>query len=209
MDKKFKEWENSTPAFDFNDKFVYQQIKRNKQKVFLTRILQVCACCFALIFVLTNTSPAYIKATKNIPLLNALNELFNLNKSMYTAIENDYIQEMNITKEENGIKVDIDYMVMDEKSIYLFYQVTKDGQRLKYTPEEYQASIDLLMDGFTSSCELEVIEEYDIIHFNVLSFEEESKIIEEFDFIIDYQENEIIIPITVDQSKISKRIWVW
>ena len=159
---KLDKWKQANSSFDFNEQLIYKQIKRNKQKVFFTRILQGCACVFALIFVLTNTSPTYIQATKNIPLLNKLNELFSLNKNMLVAIENDYIQELDIVKEEHGIKVDVDYMMMDEKSIYIFYTVTKDGERLNYTPYEYQSKIVIPSEDGSFSSSLDETEEYGI-----------------------------------------------
>ena len=95
MNKKIKEWEQANSSFTYNEEFVYKQIRRAKVNVFFTKAMQLCTCVLALIFVLVNTSPAYIQATKDIPLLNTLNEILNFNPSVNSAIENDYIQELN------------------------------------------------------------------------------------------------------------------
>ncbi len=202
---KLDKWKQANTSFDFNEQLIYQQIKRNKQKVFFKRLLQACTCVFTLIFVLSNTSPTYIQATKDIPLLNKLNELFSLNKNMLVAIENDYIQELDIVKEEHGIKVDVDYMVMDEKSIYLFYTVTKDGKRLSYTPDEYQSKIKVPVGDGTFSSSLEETDEYDIINYEILTLVDDSANFDNFDFVIIYNDQDIVMNIPVDQSKIAKK----
>lgn len=202
---KLDKWKQANSSFDFNEQLIVRQMKRSKQKVFFKRVLQTCTCVFALIFVLTNTSPTYIQATKDIPLLNKLNELFSLNKNMLVAIENDYIQELDIVKEEYGIKVDVDYMVMDEKSIYIFYTVTKDGERLRYTPDEYQSKIEIPVEDGSFSSSLDETEEYDIINYEILTLVDDVATFDNFDFVIIYNNQDIVMNIPVDQSKIAKK----
>lgn len=200
MDKKIKEWKQASSSFDFDEKFVIKQMKRNKYRTIFISTLKTCLCACALLFVLVNTNTDYVKATKDIPILNKINELFSLNKNMLVAIENDYIQELNIVKEEGNIKVKVDYMVVDEKNIYLFYQVFEKNNRLS---NGYQASIELNMDGFSSSSNYTETEEYDIMQYNIHYVENEIKL-ESFDFIVNCKAEEIIIPITIDQDSIAK-----
>ena len=203
MNKKLKEWEQASSSFDFDETFVLKQIQRNKHKKVYFNILKTCFAVLSCIFVLTNTSHDYVKATKDIPILNKINELFSLNKNMLVAIENDYIQELNITKQQGDIQVNVDYMIVDEKSIYLFYQVTNNGNRLRYTPDEYQASIDLHKEGYSAGWSGDETDEYDIIQYE-LNYTEEEFNIDSFDFIIVYHGDKIRIPIAIDQNKIAK-----
>lgn len=203
MNKKLKEWEQASSSFDFDETFVLKQIKKNKHKKVYLNILKTCFAVLACIFILTNTSHDYVKATKDIPILNKINELFSLNKNMLVAIENDYIQELNITKKQGDIQVNVDYMIVDEKSIYLFYQVTNNGNRLRYTPDEYQASIDLHKENYSAGWSGDETDEYDIIQYE-LNYTEEEFSIDLFDFIIIYQGDKIRIPINIDQNRIAK-----
>lgn len=200
MNKKLKEWEQASSSFDFDETFVLKQIQRNKHKKVYFNILKTCFAVLACIFVLTNTSHDYVKATKDIPILNKINELFSLNKNMLVAIENDYIQELNITKQQGDIKVDIDYMIVDEKNIYLFYKVYENNSRLD---SEFTASIKIDDDGYSSSSHYTKTENYEILQFN-LYYLEEDFVLNTFDFLVDYRGNEIIIPIQIDQTKIAK-----
>lgn len=200
MNHKFKEWEQASSSFDFDETFVTQQIKRNKHKRIYLNILKTCFCVFACIFVLTNTSSDYVKATKDIPILNKINELFSLNKNMLVAIENDYIQELDIIEELGNIKVDVDYMVVDEKNIYLFYQVFENNNRLD---SGYSASIELNKDGYSSSTSYDKTDEYDILQYNI-HYIEDDFVLDDFDFVIEYKTNKVIIPITIDKEKIAK-----
>ena len=203
MNKKFNEWEQASSSFNFDETFVLKQIKRNKHKKVYLNLLKTCFAVLSCIFILTNTSHDYVKATKDIPILNKINELFSLNKNMLVAIENDYIQELNITKQQGDIQVKVDYMIADEKNIYLFYQVTDKNNRLSYTPNEYEASIDLHKEGYSAGWSTNETDEYDIIQYE-LNYMEEKFSIDSFDFVIHYLGNKIIIPITIDQEKIAK-----
>ena len=197
MNKKLKEWEQASSSFDFDETFVLKQIKRNKHKRVYLNILKTCFAVLICIFVLTNTSHDYVKATKDIPILNKINELFSLNKNMLVAIENDYIQELNIVKEQGDIQVKVDYMVVDEKNIYLFYQVTEKNN------QECQVSIELNKDGYSASWGIEETEKYDILQYNFHHLEEDFYL-ETFDLVVENDEDKIVIPITIDQDKIAE-----
>ena len=211
---KLDKWKESNSSFDFNEQLVYQQIKRNKQKVFFKRVLQGCICVFALIFVLTNTSSTYIKATKDIPLLSKLNELLSLNKNMMIAIENDYIQELNLSKKDGNFEVKVDYMVVDEKSVYVFFNSYYKGEKVEretlVESEEfgkYDVQISILTDKeYCGSYVWDNNDEYDVAEYVIAHSDVvEDFVIEQFDLTVTYGENQVSFIIDVDLDSIPKR----
>ena len=133
MKNKLKEWELAQTSFAYNEHFIYKQINRCKRNRLFMSTFKLCACCFALIFVLANTSTTYIKATQNIPLLSKFNEILNLNDNVYIALNNDYVQEINITKTSGDLTVTVDNIIADEKNVYVFYRPYYKG---KYITED-------------------------------------------------------------------------
>ena len=132
MNKKIKEWEQANSSFTYNEEFVYKQIKRSKRNTLFIKTMQICTCCITLLFVLVNTSESYVKATQDILLLNKLNNFFDLTPSVSIAIDNNYIQEINLTKEDGDFKVIVDKMVVDKNSVYLFYKAYYQDERIDF-----------------------------------------------------------------------------
>ena len=89
----------------------------------------------------SNTSQSFVNATRNIPILNKLTEALNINESIKFAMENDYIQVFDQTVEEDDLKVVVDSMLVDEKSIYVFYNVYSNDEKLN--PADYIVSASL------------------------------------------------------------------
>ena len=96
MDKKqINEWSKMNSKFDFNEKFVRQNMKKeNKEFQYLLRGCLITLVCM---FVLTNVSQDYVQALQGIPFLNTVNEWLRID-SYNLAKEKDYVQEINLTK---------------------------------------------------------------------------------------------------------------
>ena len=197
--KQIDKWKESNSNFDFNEDFVYQQIKRNKTKVIFKRILQVCTCCLALIFVLSNTSTTYIQATKSIPLLGQLNELLNFNSSIYKAIENDYIQKLDIKEEKDGLKVHVEQVVADEKEIYVFYHITYNGKDLDV--HEYDVEYPKSYLGGPRVMDQLIRDGYHISYDEVL---DTSKLIDNYNLEFTYNNINLKVNIPIDENRIAK-----
>ena len=105
MDKKqINEWSKMNSKFDFNEKFVRQNMrKENKGFQYLLRGCAVLGMC---LLVLVSTNPNVIKAMKGSPFFGDVIEWFGL-VSYEQALENDYIQRIAYNKPYRRVKSDI------------------------------------------------------------------------------------------------------
>lgn len=85
---------------------------------------------------LINVSPAVSAACQELPLIRELVELLTFNPSLRLAVENDYIQMVGQEQNRDGITARVEYLIVDQKQVNIFYTLTsEDGSALDATPE--------------------------------------------------------------------------
>lgn len=96
-----------------------------------------CLAAVLLSFVgLINLSPAVSAACQELPLLRELAGLLTFNPSLRLAIENDYIQMVGQEQSRDGITARVEYLIVDQKQVNIFYSLTaEDGSSLDAAPE--------------------------------------------------------------------------
>lgn len=123
-----KELETPNPAVEYT---LIRAKARNRRRKWIYTPAAALACIFSCFVLLINVSAPAALACSKIPVLKELTELFHFNQSMEAAIDNDYVQELNLKQMKNGITVSLDYAVLDQKQINIFYHVTmKNSEEL-------------------------------------------------------------------------------
>ena len=87
--------------------------------------------CFAIFILLVNLSAPIANACSRVPFLRELAESVIFSKSLTNAVENDYVQTMDLEQTQNGITAKIEYLIVDQKQVNIFYRLTSE----KYTGE--------------------------------------------------------------------------
>ena len=68
-------------------------------------------------------------------------------KSLTDAAENEYVQPLNLTQEENGVTVSVEYLIVDQKQGNAFFRVASEQDA------EYEITPDVLTrDKKSASC---------------------------------------------------------
>lgn len=104
---------------------------RRKKRAFTASISALAA---SLLFVLlVNTSTAFANVVAEMPVIGQLAEFVKLNKSLSKAIENDYVQEVNLIAWDGSKSLFLPYVIADEKNLVLFLRLPdeykpKDGE---------------------------------------------------------------------------------
>ena len=128
-----KELEENTP--DLSSSIRKAKCRRNRI-VFAYRPLVSLAACFVLFVLLVNFSAPVAQACANVPFLQALVEAVTFDRSLSNAVENDYVQQMDLVQEENGITAKIEYVIVDQKQVNIFYRLESEDYQYMYgTPE--------------------------------------------------------------------------
>lgn len=109
--------------------------KKRSAASYCLRPLAGLAAAFALFVLLINLSPSVAKACEGVPFLASLTRSLRISDSLVEAVENDYYQRVDQQQTIDGVTVTVDYMIMDEKSLTVFYRDDQpEGSNLLVCP---------------------------------------------------------------------------
>lgn len=95
---------------------------RKARKQFLYQPLMGLVAVFAVFVLSVNFCAPVAEACAKVPFLRELAEAVKFSKSLSTAVENEYVQEMNLKQTKGGITVEIPYLIVDQKQVNVFYR---------------------------------------------------------------------------------------
>ena len=84
------------------------------------------AACFAIFVLLVNFCVPVAYACSQIPVLRELAEAVTFSRSLTDAVENEYVQPMDLSQNENDITAEIAYLIVDQKQVNVFYRLDSD-----------------------------------------------------------------------------------
>ncbi|WP_214482445.1 DUF4179 domain-containing protein [Bacillus sp. SM2101] len=102
------------------------------------RLTSISACILILSFVTTvRISPAFANYMSTIPGLAKIVELIQFDQSLQVAVENEFIQHIGASEEQNGVTFTIDAVIVDESKMVMFYTLenVKDYNYLHPLPD--------------------------------------------------------------------------
>ena len=100
--------------------------RRKRKRSAVTRSIVGLAASFAVFVLLVNGSETIAYACSQIPILRELAQAVTFSKSLSKAVENEYVQEMNLTQTDGDVTAEIEYLIVDRKSVYIFYKLHSD-----------------------------------------------------------------------------------
>jgi hypothetical protein len=105
---------------------------------------------------LVNVSAPFAAAMGNIPLLRELAAAVAFSPSLSAAVENEYVQPMELTQTRNGVTMAIPHVIVDQKQLNVFYTLEsptvarmRAEPRVAQTLEGYSLHAGGLEDGGT------------------------------------------------------------
>ena len=84
------------------------------------------AACFACFVLLVNLSVSFARACGSIPVLRELAKAVSWSPSLSAAVENEYVQPIGQSQTENGITATIEYVIVDQKQLHIFFTLDSD-----------------------------------------------------------------------------------
>ena len=99
------------------------------------------AACFLGFVLLVNVFPPFAKACGEIPILRDLAKAVTWSPSLTAAVENDYVQPIGKSQTVNGITATIEYLIVDQKQVNIFFTLRGDydnltGEMPEFIPEQ-------------------------------------------------------------------------
>ena len=101
------------------------------------------AACFIAFVLLVNLFPPFARACGNVPVLRALAQAVAWSPSLSAAVENDYVQPIGQSQTENGITATIEYVIVDQKQVHIFFTLDGEGyeslsaEMPEFTPRQH------------------------------------------------------------------------
>ena len=100
--------------------------KRKRTTQLIIRPVAGFAVCFAIFVLLVNFCAPVAYACSQIPVLKELAEAVTFSRSLTDAVENEYVQPMDLSQTENDITAEIAYLIVDQKQVNVFYRLDSD-----------------------------------------------------------------------------------
>lgn len=100
--------------------------QRKRKAAWVYRPLVSAAACFAIFVLLVNFSAPVAGACARIPVLRELAAAVTFSRSLSDAVENAYVQPMELEQSQNHITAQIAYLIVDQKQVNVFYRLDSD-----------------------------------------------------------------------------------
>ena len=114
--------------------------KRKRTTKMIIRPLAGLAACFAVFVLLVNFCAPVAYACSQIPGLRELAAAVTFSRSLTDAVENEYVQPMNLSQTDNDITAEVAYLIVDQKQVNVFYRLdSKKYESLEADPEVLNA----------------------------------------------------------------------
>ena len=96
------------------------------RKYFFIKPLTLVAASILLFVFSVNTIPAFASLVNNVPVLSNIVEFVQFDKGLKSAAEKGYIQKINKSTQDQGIKFTIKEIIFDKKRLIVYYRIDSD-----------------------------------------------------------------------------------
>lgn len=115
--------ENTPNELDYTVKRAQARLKKRSRIKFATVTLSSFALFLMVFTILVNSFPTIAYACGQIPMLKDLAQLVSFSPSLSAAVENEYVQPIELEQSEGDIKARIEYIIVDQKQLDVFYSL--------------------------------------------------------------------------------------
>ena len=122
--KLLRELEQPAPALD--DTVQRAVAKRKKRNWVVKPLTSFAVLCLTFVLAV-NLSAPIADACSRIPLLKDLVKAVTFSNSLTDAVDNEYVQPINLKESKNGITVSVDYLIVDQKQVNIFFRVDAEN----------------------------------------------------------------------------------
>lgn len=110
--------------------------RRKRRKQLIYRPFLSIAAVFVLFVFAVNVSPTVAYACSRVPILKELAEAVTFSKSLTDAVENEYVQPMDLKQTKNDVTAEIAYLIVDQKQVNVFFRINSSRwNNLSVTPQ--------------------------------------------------------------------------
>jgi hypothetical protein len=122
----------------------------HRRRIFIMPLTSLVSA-FIMFVVLVNCFPTFAYACGKIPLVKELVQLVAFSPSLLEAVENEYVQPIEEEQTINGITARIEYVIVDQKQLNIFYSLDSDIYTAMRASAEIKASDGSSLEGYSIS----------------------------------------------------------
>ncbi|MEG2221698.1 MAG: DUF4179 domain-containing protein [Oscillospiraceae bacterium] len=113
--------ERTPPALEYTLQRALAKKKAGKRRRFVLIPAGSLITCLVTFVLLVNLLPTFAYACGRVPLLRGLAKTVAWSPSLSAAVENAYVQPVELEQTANGITLRMEYLIVDQKQVNLFY----------------------------------------------------------------------------------------
>lgn len=122
-----QELNETPPRLNFTVARAKAKAKRQKlRRAFGVPAAAVAAVCVCFVL-LVNVSAPFAAACSAIPFIKDLADAVSFSPSLSAAVENDWVQPIGLTRSANGAEMTIEYLIVDQQQLNIFYTTGGDA----------------------------------------------------------------------------------
>jgi hypothetical protein len=123
-----KDLDNTPPELEYSMQRVEAKLKSQRQssRRYFALSLSSIVTFFIAFIIFVNSFPTFAYACGRIPLIKELVQLVTFSPSLSAAVENEYVQPIELEQTQNGITARIEYVIVDQKELDIFYSLDSD-----------------------------------------------------------------------------------
>jgi hypothetical protein len=125
----------------------WKQRRRGKRLISLP-LGSVCAV-FAAFVLLVNVSMPFARACGRLPVLRELATAVAFSPSLSAAVEHEFVQPLALAQTENEITMRVEYVIVDQKQLNIFYSLESDRYSNLDANPEIRAAGETPLEGFS------------------------------------------------------------
>ena len=134
-----QELNQPVPALETTLDRAYKKKRKHTTRMIFRPVAGM-AACFAIFVLLVNFCTPVAYACSLVPGLRELAAAVTFSKSLTDAVENEYVQPMDLTQTKNGITAEVAYLIVDQKQVNVFYRLdSRQYDQLEADPEVLNA----------------------------------------------------------------------
>ena len=114
--------------------------KRKRTAQLIVRPLAGLAACFAVFVLLVNFCAPVAYACSLVPGLRELAAAVTFSRSLTDAVENEYVQPMDLSQTQNDITAEVAYLIVDQKQVNVFYRLDSDKYEKLYADPDVRSA---------------------------------------------------------------------
>jgi len=133
-----KELDSNSEKIDNLYKKANKRLIKKHVTAAVTATLSTVASLLILFIILVNNVNSFAYACGSVPILKDLAKFVAMSPSLSAAVEHQYVQPIELSKTQNDITASIEYVIVDQKQVNIFYSLhTEKYKALDTKPEVF------------------------------------------------------------------------